>query len=67
LIAKDEIDAQGYGDGVYPQDLVNVDLQFFLLKIFLKGVAPGDDAVAVEELIIRLLGPPVERYYHPSG
>ena len=47
LVAKDEVNAQGNGDSVYPEHLVDVGFEFFLLVVLLEGVAAGDDAVAV--------------------
>jgi hypothetical protein len=47
FIAKDKVDAQGDGNGIHLQHLVDVGFEFFLFVVFLEGVAAGDDAVAV--------------------
>ena len=49
VVAEDEVDAEGDGDGVYVEDLIDVGFEFLLLIVFLKGVDAGDDAVVVED------------------
>lgn len=49
VVAEDEVDAEGDGDGVYVEDLVDVGFEFLLLVIFLEGVDAGNNAVVVED------------------
>ncbi len=49
VVAEDEVDAEGDGDGIYVEDLIDVGFEFLLVIIFLEGVDAGDDAVVIED------------------